>query len=623
MAVARRVALALVAVTALAVPAAPAAGAARLTSFGSCDAFVNHARAQTARFISPWGFGGAPPPADVVSAAEPARMAAPEKDVDYSGTNVQEAGVDEPDMVKTDGTTVFTVSSGLLTAVDVGEGRLRRLDTLRLDDAGYDHQLLLHGDRLLVVSRGGGWIEPLPGRAAIMAPFQASGSVLTEVDVSNPAVLRVVRALSLDGQYVAARLVGERVRMVVSSQVPDPLPFEPPVDESEPALAAARAHNAAVVANAGAAAWLPAYRTARPKRAASADRPLVGCRKVYRPVSFSGMGMLSVLTIDLKQGIVPIDSVALMADASIVYASRTSLYVATERWNWRPDPDAPQSEGESQMATEIHRFDISDPARTRYRGSGKVSGFLLNQWSLSEHEGVLRVVSTETPAWWGAGRESESFLTTLRLGETALVTAGRVGELGKGERVYSARFVGEVGYVVTFRQVDPLYTLDLSDPAHPRVLGELKIPGYSAYLHPIGEDLLLGVGQDADENGRVSGTQISIFDVSDLRRPVRLHQQLLGPGVSEAEFDHHAFLHWPRTGLVVIPFGNQAIALRAGRARGLDEPTRLEGDGASAIRRSLVVGGRVLTVSDAGIAANNLVTLEAAGWAAFRTPPGR
>ena len=433
-------------------------------------------------------------------------------------------------MVKTDGTTVFTVSSGLLTAVDVGEGRLRRLDTLRLDDAGYDHQLLLHGDRLLVVSRGGGWIEPLPGRAAIMAPFQAANSVLTEVDVSNPAELRVVRALSLDGQYVAARLVGERVRMVVSSQVPDPLPFEPPVDESEPALAAARAHNAAVVANAGAAAWLPAYRTARPKRAASADRPLVGCRKVYRPVSFSGMGMLSVLTIDLKQGIVPIDSVALMADASIVYASRTSLYVATERWNWRPDPDAPQSEGESQMATEIHRFDISDPARTRYRGSGKVSGFLLNQWSLSEHEGVLRVVSTETPAWWGAGRESESFLTTLRLGENALTGAGRVGGLGKGERVYSARFVGEVGYVVTFRQVDPLYTLDLSDPAHPRVLGELKIPGYSAYLHPIGEDLLLGVGQDADENGRVSGTQISIFDVSDLRKPVRLHQRLLGPG---------------------------------------------------------------------------------------------
>ena len=113
--------------------------------------------------------------------------------------------------------------------------------------------------------------------------------------------------------------------------------------------------------------------------------------------------------------------------------------------------------------------------------------------------------------------------------------AGRIGGLGKGERVYSVRFVGDTGYVVTFRQIDPLYTLDLADPERPRVLGELKIPGYSAYLHPIGEGLLLGVGQDATEEGRPTGTQISIFDVSDLRRPTRVHQEALGMGWTEAE----------------------------------------------------------------------------------------
>ena len=177
----------------------------------------------------------------------------------------------------------------------------------------------------------------------------------------------------------------------------------------------------------------------------------------------------------------------------------------------RPSPEG--------VRTEIHKFDISSPVKTQYRGSGTVSGYLLSQWSLSEHRGVLRVVSTESPAWWGAGRETESFLTTLRASGGALVQAGRIGELGKGERVYAVRFVGDTGYVVTFRQIDPLYTLDLSQPERPRVLGELKIPGYSAYLHPIGEDLLLGVGQDADENGRPLGTQLSIFDVSDLRKP--------------------------------------------------------------------------------------------------------
>ena len=127
--------------------------------------------------------------------------------------------------------------------------------------------------------------------------------------------------------------------------------------------------------------------------------------------------------------------------------------------------------------------------------------------------------------------------------------AGRIGELGKGERVYAVRFVGDVGYVVTFRQIDPLYTVDLADPERPRVLGELKIAGYSAYLHPIGEDLLLGIGQNADAEGRRLGTQLSIFDVSNLRRPQLLHHEALGAGWSEAENDHHAFLFWPRTGL--------------------------------------------------------------------------
>jgi len=151
------------------------------------------------------------------------------------------------------------------------------------------------------------------------------------------------------------------------------------------------------------------------------------------------------------------------------------------------------------------------------------------------------------------------------------------GGLGKGERVYSVRFVGNTAYVVTFRQVDPLYTVDLTDPAHPTILGELKIAGYSAYLHPIGEDLLLGVGQAIDETtGRPGGTQISIFDVADLRNPKLLHRAPLGPGWSEAESDHHAFLFWQKTGLVVIPFVQQAAGFRVSRAGGIVDLGRID-----------------------------------------------
>ena len=288
--------------------------------------------------------------------------------------------------------------------------------------------------------------------------------------------------------------------------------------------------------------------------------------------------MLTVLTVDLTKGLQPVDSAAVMTDGRIVYASPESLYVTTERWADRPDPDKPTEE-QAGAQTEIHKFDISSPTKTQYRGSGRVSGYLLSQWSLSEYRGVLRVVSTESPAWWGSGGETESFLTTLRPSGGNLVQVGRVGGLGKGERVYSVRFAGDTGYVVTFRQVDPLFTLDLSRPEQPRVLGELKIPGYSAYLHPIGDDLLLGVGQDVDEkSGRPLGTQLSIFDVSDLRKPTRLHTQHLGQGWSEAEHDHHAFLFWPRTGLVMIPFEQRAVGFRVGRSRGIDPLGQVEHD---------------------------------------------
>ena len=141
------------------------------------------------------------------------------------------------------------------------------------------------------------------------------------------------------------------------------------------------------------------------------------------------------------------------------------------------------------MITAVHRFDISGQ-HTQYRGSGQVPGFLLSQWSLSEDRGVLRVVSTETPAWWGGGDDSRSYLTTLRLESGALVQQGQVGGLGRGERVYAVRFVGDVGYVVTFKQIDPVYTIDVSDPATPRVLGELK--GGPAGAHDPSTAALIG-----------------------------------------------------------------------------------------------------------------------------------
>jgi hypothetical protein len=240
------------------------------------------------------------------------------------------------------------------------------------------------------------------------------------------------------------------------------------------------------------------------------------------------------------------------------------------------------------------------------------------------------------PLSWSpsGGRESESFVTVLADHGGKLVEVGRVGDLGRGERVYAVRFIGDIGYVVTFRQVDPLYTIDLADPTGPAVVGALELRGYSAYLHPIGKDLLLGVGQDATEEGRLQGTKLSLFDVSDPRRPLPLDSVQFGPASSEVEYDQHAFLYWPPSALAVLPvqifenggsasaapfFG--AAAFRVTRS-GLQELGRItqptaEPDGVAQVRRALVVGDRLFTVSDRGIKASSLATLADVAWVPF------
>ncbi|HXH98316.1 MAG TPA: beta-propeller domain-containing protein [Gaiellaceae bacterium] len=607
----------------LAASAPAASGGGRLVAFSSCADLLSYVRARSAPFVTAYGLGqriGITAVPRGLPTTAPATGATPQQGIDYSGTNVQEAGVDEPDIVKTNGKTLFAVENGRLEAVDVSGARPKLLDTLQLDN-GWSHELLLSGTHLLVLSRGGYWIQPLPARPAslIMPPIPATSS-LTEVDVSNPAALKVARRLKLDGAYVDARMVGSTVRVVSSSGLPIALPTVTPTDGSAAAVAAAKAKNAAVVASSGVRAWLPTYRLGK-----LPARPLVSCRRIRRPARFSGLGMLTVTTIDLAKGLAPVDSTAVMTDGRIVYASPSRLYVATEPWTIRPLPATPNVVP-SVGQTQIHSFDISDPAKTTYLGSGTVPGFLLSQWSLSEFQGVLRVVSTDTPAWLGSGPESETFLTTLRPQNGSLAQVGQLGGLGRGERVYAVRMIGDTAYVVTFRQVDPLFTVDLGDPAHPRLLGQLELPGYSSYLHPISAGLLLGIGQDVDpQTNRPGGTQVSLFDVSDPRHPVRLRKATLGQGWSAAESDHHAFLYWPATGLVVVPFGQQAVALHVSRSVGIDElgrivHTRAQQAQLPQLDRSVVVRNSLLTVSSAGVASNGLTGLASLGWAPFPAP---
>jgi uncharacterized secreted protein with C-terminal beta-propeller domain len=564
--------VALAALVALAVTAAPTAAkpraAKRLKAFSSCQSLIGYAT----RHVPPAPAPAVPP---MERADVPAAAPAPAAGEDTSQTNVQEAGVDEPDTVKTDGKTIFAIANGTLHAIDARAETPTLLATLPLED-GWGATMLLRKDRALLLGSG------------------PRGARMTEVDVSDPAKPTVLRTEDVDGYIVDARLTGRTARVVVASS-PEAV-YGPPEVRAQPA------------------GWLPT-RTVENARTGHSVTRRVGCGKVRRPSVFSGAGVLTVYTVDTTKGLPAVDVDAIFTSGDTVYASPSSLYVATHRW-------------EAERAnTSIHRFDISDPDRTSYVASGMVPGSLLNQFSLSEDKGVLRAASTV-----GFGPEAESTVTTLETRDGHLVRRGQVGGLGRGERIYAVRFIGDVGYVVTFRQTDPLYTVDLSDPANPRVRGELKIPGYSAYLHPVGDELLLGVGQEATDDGRVQGLQLSLFDVSDLARPVRLQKAQLGErwSSSAVEWDHHAFLWWPATKLAVLPIDSQGFrgvaGFRVERARGIAEVGRIThaGTGASwtpPVSRAVVVGDRLFTISDLGAMASGLDRFADRGWVAFPQLP--
>jgi hypothetical protein len=600
-------------------------GKVRLKSFGSCAALVRYGRATVRR--DP---GALPPPPSppvvmplrrvtpgaeaLTEAPGAAPPAAPVAEEGASGTNVQEAGVDEPDIVKTARARIFAIGAGRLHAVHPDGPRL--LGSLELE--GYGHELLLRGDRLLAISHDTPAAAPPAGgdpRLAEPLVVDQGVTVLTEVDVSDPAAMRVVRTERIRGTHVSSRLTGRTARVVVWTR---------PRAVFEPALRPA------------VRGWLPRRALRRRGVGKPSFRRAAPCRRVFRPAQFSGTDVLTVLTIDLEKGLPAVDSDAIMSGGQVVYASHRSLYVATQ--DWTPMPASPAAELPGRSFTTVHRFDTGAPDSTTYRASGKLPGYLLNQFSLSEHKGVLRAATTEEPVWWTGGTDvqSQSHVTVLDERDGALRQIGQVGGLGQGERIFAVRFIGPAGYVVTFRQVDPLYVVDLERPSQPVVRGELKIRGYSAYLHPVGPGLLLGVGQDATDAGAQLGTQLSLFDVSDPSNPSRVHQAAVAGASSQAEFDHHAFLWWAPRELAVVPlnvfdsgptlqggqFFQGAAGFRVQRAAGIAEVGRASHD-SSQIQRSFVLGGRLFTLSDAGIEANSLDDLAEQSWLAFPAPaPG-
>ncbi len=564
---------------------------AALSTFDECDSLLGHLRSEYAERVGPWGFesgGWYGPGIPMVEAMDDAGAGGPDpgsaeaagaslvEGVDYSGTNVQEAGVDEADLVKTDGRRIFAVSNGLLLVVDAAS---RQIEGSARLGAGYAAELLLNGDNLLVIMNENSppvriALESAAGSAAADQPAGYDGPVTVvqrvRVDGYTP---RVVETLRMDGAYVSTRSVDGVARVVTRHDPSWSFPFVYPQGGSGSEEAAEEANRAAVLAS-ELEDWLPSYTVVG---GAGFDPPSEGgllpaCGNVYVPSEFAGFGVTTVMSLPVSGLLGGDGAVSVMAPGDTVYASPRSLYVATSAWIAPEilEDEAARRQVAEDWQTAVHRFDLTDPARAAYTASGSVPGRIHNQFSLSEHDGHLRVVTTTGDLWWGQdGVEPSSQVRVLRETDGRLVEVGAVGDIGQGEQVQSVRFAGTVGYVVTFRQVDPFYTLDLADPENPAIVGELKIPGFSSYLHPIGDDLVLGVGFDADEStGATTGSKVSLFDVSDLANPQELAVWIAPDAWNDTGWDHRAFLWWEPARIAVFGIANwayrwaEAVALR-------------------------------------------------------------
>jgi len=559
-----------------------------------------------------------------------------------SGTNVQEASVDEPDMVKTDGRHIYTINNNTISVVKSWPiSDTKEIAEIAVE--GNPSSLFLHEDRLIVFSHE--WDRVWPGHEGIR--YGTGETRITVIDVHEPSRPEILRSTAVQGAMIDARMVG--TQMVLSTKhypaIPDDIWEDAwrimddedlwqagygstPV-EQENIRDELRSRLRPMVQEA-----ITAVPTSGLLLSVEEDGDVStasGCTSVYHGDETSNPEMVSMVHIDMgKSGAGgKIQATTVMAGGAIMYASQDHIYIAQGSFNWW------WGWGDVDRTTRIHRFDLRDMG-TAYTSTGEVPGWLHNQFSMSEYEGRLRVATTDMDWWWGTntdGRDEGNNVYILEQGQGQMHIIGSLEGLAPGEQIYAARFQGDKAFLVTFRQIDPLFTLDLSDPTRPKAVGELKIPGYSAYLQTRGPGRLIGVGMDGTDEGELTGVSVSLFDVSDFAEPTQVDRVTVESewGSSEALWDHHAItVHenwltvpywgyeedgddgsWDYTqGLLVVDIRKNSLTELA-RITHQDLVQEAVGQPWEApIRRAIVMDDYLFSVSDYGIKVSNLATGE-------------
>ena len=392
---------------------------------------------------------------------------------EYSDTNVREEGVGEGDIVKTDGKNIYIVSGAQIHIVGTDKAEMEHLAQIEVEEGGDLSEVYAQDGALVVVYTKTEYNDGETGYDGYYRQYTCADIY----DVSSPEDPEKIGAISQSGYFNTMRIRDGYV-YILSSFYAD--------------SAAARDDQAA---------YIP-----------EVQGKLIAADSIYMPQSRMGSSytVISSFALDDPEG--RTDSKAVFGNTGICYVSTENIYVT----------EAIYGESDSSVSqTSIRKVAYGD-GKLEGVGQTKVEGILNDSFSIDEYEGNLRLVATITEtkeqndgstSIFGQEQTESNSLYVL---DEDLEMIGEIPDLAEDESVYSARFMGDTGYFVTFRQVDPLFSVDLSDPENPKILGELKIPGFSDYLHPYGDGLLLGIGMDVDESGTTTeGAKLSMFDISD------------------------------------------------------------------------------------------------------------
>ena len=495
------------------------------------------------------------------------------------GLNIQVPGVSESDIVQTDGDYLYVLSNSDLSIIDVTDPTNLRFAS-QIEFENWGGEMYLSGDRLTVVtsdfgSRPFDLLPPVIGDVAGLraGPDWQNTTTVSVFDIADRTAPALLTTTEFDGALVDSRAVGDSIYVITSNDIGLPAPqaiCEEHEDTGNPNglinpfdvssrinyVADARIYwptNPTQVCTyeseteyverwaSDALTNLSQYSVVDAARELVVGDVITAAENIYKPTSDGQSNLLSISIIDVAASIpAPVASTSALADpASTVYMSDQSIYVVGSNWF-------------AAGMTGISKFDVAaDGTSVDLAAIGEVNGRLLNQFSLDEHNGNLRVATTS--GLWNA---FENNLYVLQQNDASLDIIGSIEGLAEGEQIYSTRFMGDQAFIVTFRRIDPLFAIDLSDPENPTVAGELKIPGFSNYLQPIGDGFLVGIGRPGEQNFRDNDLQISLFDVNDLSDPQRTDQFIIDNNAqtwSPALYDHQAVGYFGEHQIIAIP----------------------------------------------------------------------